>query len=123
MRDNPVKRALLAGQPSIGTWLSLCSPIAARFLARSAFDWLTVDMEHSPYNWETAAILIASIADAGNKLGPAKLLLTHPADGALASYDPSSGTIYVGHAVFLGGAIDVAARAPAPRPRIIQTQW
>ncbi len=71
---------------------------------------------------DTGAIADAqSIADAGNKLGPAKLLLTHPADGALASYDPSSGTIYVGHAVFLGGAIDVAARATAPRSRIIQT--
>jgi 4-hydroxy-2-oxoheptanedioate aldolase len=65
MRANPVKKALRAGQPSIGTWLSLGSITAARFLARSGFMWLTVDIEHSLVGWETATHLFASIADAG----------------------------------------------------------
>lgn len=65
MRDNPVKRALKAGRPAVGTWLSLCNPIAARFLTRMDFDWLTVDMEHSPYGWDLAGSLIATIADGG----------------------------------------------------------
>lgn len=66
MKENPVKRALAAGEPSVGTWLSLCSPIAARFLARTGFAWLTVDIEHSPADWETAATIFALVADAGN---------------------------------------------------------
>src|SRR5579862_9747501 len=65
MRPNPVKRALQAGQPSVGTWLSLGSITASRFLARSGFAWLTVDIEHSLVDWETATHIFASIADAG----------------------------------------------------------
>jgi 4-hydroxy-2-oxoheptanedioate aldolase len=65
MRANSVKRALRAGQPALGTWLSLGSITAARFLARAGFAWLTVDIEHSLVDWETATHLFASIADAG----------------------------------------------------------
>jgi 4-hydroxy-2-oxoheptanedioate aldolase len=65
MRTNPIKVALKSGKPSVGTWLSLASPIAARFLARTGFDWLTVDLEHSPVDWETAATIFALVADAG----------------------------------------------------------
>jgi 4-hydroxy-2-oxoheptanedioate aldolase len=65
MKRNSVKQALAAGQAQIGTWLSLASPFATRFLARSGFHWLTVDVEHSPVNWETAAQMFGAIADAG----------------------------------------------------------
>src|SRR2546423_6965896 len=65
MRSNPVKAALREGKPQIGTWLSLASPMAARFMARAGFHWLTVDVEHSPVNWETAAQMYGAIADAG----------------------------------------------------------
>lgn len=65
MRPNPVKSALRRGEPQVGTWLSLASPMAARFMARTGFHWLTVDIEHSPANWETAAQMFGSIADAG----------------------------------------------------------
>ena len=47
MRANPVKKALKAGLPSVGTWLSLGSITASRFLARRGFHWLTADIEHS----------------------------------------------------------------------------
>jgi 4-hydroxy-2-oxoheptanedioate aldolase len=65
MRNNTVKAALKQGQPQVGTWLSLASPIAARFMVRTGFHWLTVDIEHSPVNWETAATIFGAIADAG----------------------------------------------------------
>src|SRR5216684_3065565 len=65
MRPNSVKRALRAGQPSVGTWLSLGSITAARFLARAGFAWLTTDLEHSLVDWETATHMFAAIADAG----------------------------------------------------------
>lgn len=65
MKRNYVKTMLGDGQPSVGTWLSLCSPSASRFLARSGFHWLTVDMEHSPVGMETAATMFGHIADAG----------------------------------------------------------
>src|SRR3984957_718367 len=65
MRPNPVKRTLKEGKPSVGTWLSLGSITAARFMAREGFAWLTTDIEHSLVSWETATHMFASIADAG----------------------------------------------------------
>lgn len=65
MRANAVKRALGENRPSLGTWLSLGNITAARFMARAGFDWLTIDMEHSLVGWETAAHMLAAIADAG----------------------------------------------------------
>lgn len=65
MRPNPVKRLLKAGQPAVGTWLSLGSITASRFMARAGFNWLTIDIEHSLVGWETMTHMLASIADAG----------------------------------------------------------
>lgn len=65
MKKNPVKAALKAGQPQIGTWLSFGSVFATRLMARVGFPWLTVDMEHSPIDWDQAATLFGAIADAG----------------------------------------------------------
>lgn len=65
MRTNPVKRKLKAGQPSFGTWLSIGDLFATRIMARVGFDWLTLDLEHSPIDWSQAAMIFATIADAG----------------------------------------------------------
>ena len=46
MRENPVKNLLKAGNPAIGTWLTLGDPLATESLAHLDFDWLNVDMEH-----------------------------------------------------------------------------
>jgi 4-hydroxy-2-oxoheptanedioate aldolase len=65
LKPNPVKRALKAGQPQVGTWLSMGSVVAARFLARTGMPWLTVDMEHTHTDIQTASLMFGSIADAG----------------------------------------------------------
>jgi 4-hydroxy-2-oxoheptanedioate aldolase len=65
VKTNPVKQALRAGKPQVGTWLSLGSPFAARYLARLGLPWLTVDMEHSHVDLGTAAAMFGAIADAG----------------------------------------------------------
>ncbi len=65
MKKNPVKAALKAGKPQVGTWLSLGNVFAARLMARVGFPWLTIDIEHSPIDWSDAALLFGAIADAG----------------------------------------------------------
>jgi 4-hydroxy-2-oxoheptanedioate aldolase len=65
MKRNPVKAALKAGQPQVGTWLSLGNTYASRVMARIGFPWLTVDMEHSPIDIGQAATQFAVIAEAG----------------------------------------------------------
>jgi len=65
MRTNPVKAKLRSGQPVFGTWLSLGDLFATRLLARMGWDWLTLDIEHQPFDWSQAALIFAAIADAG----------------------------------------------------------
>ena len=65
MKTNPVKEKLRRGEPSFGTWLSLGDLYATRVMARLGFDWLTLDMEHSPIDWSQAAAIFAVVADAG----------------------------------------------------------
>jgi 4-hydroxy-2-oxoheptanedioate aldolase len=65
MKTNPVKEKLRRGKPTFGTWLSLGNLHATRVLARSGFDWLTLDMEHAAIDWSQAAMLFAAVADAG----------------------------------------------------------
>jgi len=65
MRNNPVKAALKEGRAQVGTWLSLASPLAARYMARTGFHWLTLDIEHSSVNWESAALIFGAVSDAG----------------------------------------------------------
>jgi 4-hydroxy-2-oxoheptanedioate aldolase len=45
---NRFKHALKAGQPQIGIWNSLASNVSVEILAGAGFDWLLLDMEHSP---------------------------------------------------------------------------
>ncbi len=65
MRQNPIKAKLSAGEPTIGTWLSLGDLYATRVLARLGWDWLTLDMEHQPLDWACAAAIFGAVADAG----------------------------------------------------------
>ena len=48
MPQNRFKRALASGTPQIGLWMSLASPSATEVAAGAGFDWLLLDMEHSP---------------------------------------------------------------------------
>ena len=50
---NPVTDKLRSGKPSVGTWLSFCSPVSAESMAGIGWDWLVVDAEHSPVGFDT----------------------------------------------------------------------
>src|SRR2546423_641231 len=65
MRKNHVREKLKRGEVSVGTWLTLSDPIAARQMARMGFDWLNVELEHAPTNFETAAVMFSLIAQEG----------------------------------------------------------
>jgi 4-hydroxy-2-oxoheptanedioate aldolase len=62
MRGNHVRRRLKAGEPSIGTWLSLPSPEAAEYVSRVGFDWLVVDAEHNPVDIRSLAQMFGAMA-------------------------------------------------------------
>lgn len=45
---NSFKRALLEGRGQLGLWCSIPSALTTEAVALSGFDWLVLDMEHSP---------------------------------------------------------------------------
>jgi len=65
MKSNPVRSKLKRGEPSVGTWLTLPDPTAAQLMAVTGFEWLTVELEHTPVTFETAAQSFAIIAASG----------------------------------------------------------
>ncbi|MDA1272977.1 MAG: aldolase/citrate lyase family protein [Verrucomicrobia bacterium] len=65
MKKNHVRAKLKKGEPSIGTWLTLPDTVSAHLMARTGFDWLTVELEHTPISMETAAESFAIISACG----------------------------------------------------------
>ena len=50
---NPFKRALAAQRAQIGLWSSLSSNYSVEVIAGAGFDWILLDMEHSPNDLES----------------------------------------------------------------------
>lgn len=66
MLSNPVKKRLMNGELTIGTWSLLASPLSGEFLAAEGFEFVIVDMEHFPIGLETAAEYFRAISGAGS---------------------------------------------------------
>lgn len=65
---NPVKLALREGRPVIGATITVASPDVAATIANSGFDFLWIEMEHSPLTLETVRSMI--LATRGMKAVP-----------------------------------------------------
>jgi 4-hydroxy-2-oxoheptanedioate aldolase len=50
---NRFKQAINAGQHQLGLWVALAHHYSAEIVARSGFDWLVFDTEHSPNDVQT----------------------------------------------------------------------
>ena len=50
---NPFKQALARGAAQIGLWSSLSSNYTVEVIAGAGFDWILLDMEHSPNDLES----------------------------------------------------------------------
>ncbi len=48
LSENSFTRAIAAKHKQIGLWVSLCSNVGAEILSSSQYDWVLLDMEHSP---------------------------------------------------------------------------
>src|SRR5687768_3923878 len=51
--ENPVRQLLREGKPVIGGTVTVSSVDVAAHMANMGFDFLWVEMEHSPISWET----------------------------------------------------------------------
>ncbi len=59
---NRFKRGLAAGRSQIGLWCSLSSHYAIEAVAGASFDWLLLDMEHSPNDLESLVAQLQAAA-------------------------------------------------------------
>lgn len=62
MRPNLVKQKLRSGQPAIGTFMALGSPLGAEQLAHAGFDWLVIDQEHGAIDATLTQSLLQAIS-------------------------------------------------------------
>ena len=62
LKQNNVKRLLQAGKPALGMWMSIPSVLSAEALATVGWDWLTLDVEHGCFNFETQQAMFITIA-------------------------------------------------------------
>jgi len=60
--QNGFKRALQAGKAQIGLWSSLSSSYTVEVIAGAGFDWILLDMEHSPNDLESALAQLQAAA-------------------------------------------------------------
>jgi len=56
-----LKKKLNEGKLTFGSWITIGHPIVAEIMARSGFEWLTIDMEHSAITLDIAQNLIRTI--------------------------------------------------------------
>ena len=54
IKENFIKEKLKKGKPVIGTWSIIPSPINAEIMSSSGLDFIILDQEHGPINFETA---------------------------------------------------------------------
>ena len=90
--ENPVKQRLQRGEPVIGHWISFPSAAVAELMAGMGMDWLMIDTEHGPSNWETVEDIIRAMKGttvtplvrvAANDVALIKLALDRGAFGVL----------------------------------------
>jgi len=60
--NNRVKRDLKAGRQTVGGWLHLCSSISAEIMGDAGFDWLLIDMEHGPGDYQTLLVQLQALS-------------------------------------------------------------
>lgn len=60
-----LKQKLKSNELSIGSWLTIPHQAIIEILGSAGFEWLTIDMEHSPISIETAVNLIGHIQGNG----------------------------------------------------------
>lgn len=51
MRENSILKKLKEGKPTVGSWLTLDSPLVAGIMARAGFDWVMIDTEHGTMDY------------------------------------------------------------------------
>jgi len=58
---NPVKEKLKNKEVTLGSWIMIGHTDVAEIMAQAGFDWIAVDIEHSPINFETVQAIFQAM--------------------------------------------------------------
>src|SRR4051812_13135015 len=61
MTETSLRSRWEAGEPTVGGWCSIPSPISAELMSRAGFDWLCIDAQHGLMGYETMLGMIQAI--------------------------------------------------------------
>jgi 4-hydroxy-2-oxoheptanedioate aldolase len=61
------KKQLRAGTPKMGLFVNSHSPTVAEQLAHSGYDWLLIDTQHGPMNYEKLSAMLGAVGSGGAK--------------------------------------------------------
>jgi 4-hydroxy-2-oxoheptanedioate aldolase len=61
------KKQMRAGSPKMGLFINSHSPTVAEQLAHSGYDWLLVDTQHGPMNYEKLSAMLSGVSNGGAK--------------------------------------------------------
>ena len=53
LTENPFTQGLARGEKQVGLWITLCSNFVAEVTAPAGYDWVLIDMEHSPNDYQS----------------------------------------------------------------------
>lgn len=62
MRENRLKAKWRAGEPTLGAWLAIPSPVVAEALAQAGFDYCCVDMQHGLADYSQTVSMLQAIS-------------------------------------------------------------
>lgn len=65
VRQNFLKQKLESGSAVIGTWAVIPSPVVSDIIATSGIDFIIIDSEHGPINFETAQQMVIACESRG----------------------------------------------------------
>jgi len=60
-----IKKKLRAGEPTVGSWMSMAHPSIAEILAASGYEWVVIETEHTAIDVSEVLRLIIAIEGAG----------------------------------------------------------
>lgn len=62
------KEALRNGNPKFGYFINSASPVVAEQMAQSRVDWLLIDAQHGPHNYNNMASMLSGIGNNQNTM-------------------------------------------------------
>jgi 2-keto-3-deoxy-L-rhamnonate aldolase RhmA len=66
MLARKIKKKMISGEPTFGTWMSMAHPSIAEILAMAGYDWVVIDTEHSCIDVSEALRLIIAVEQRGS---------------------------------------------------------